>query len=74
MTGVQALERAAPDLPVQPGKVARREFESIRHGTQTVIAAFDGIVRNLVCGAIVTPMEGAYGNQERHPGRFAGGA
>jgi hypothetical protein len=31
-------------------------------------------VRNLVCGAIVTPMEGAYGNQERHPGRFAGGA
>ena len=42
MTGVQALERAAPDLPVQPGKVARREFESIRHGAQTVIAAFDG--------------------------------
>jgi hypothetical protein len=27
-----------------------------------------------VCWAIVTPMEGAYGNQERHPGRFAGGA
>ena len=28
----------------------------------------------IVCGAIVTPMEGAYGNQERDPGRFAGGA
>ena len=28
----------------------------------------------IVCGAIVTPMEGAYGNQERHPGQFAGGA
>ena len=41
MTGVQALERAAPDLPMQPGRVARREFEYIRHGTQTVIAAFD---------------------------------
>src|SRR5438128_6025383 len=41
MTGVQALERAAPDLPMQPGKVARREFEYIRHGTQTLIAAFD---------------------------------
>jgi hypothetical protein len=40
MTGVQALERAAPDLPVHPGKVARREFEYVRHGTQTVIAAF----------------------------------
>ena len=32
-----------------------------------------GTVRNLVCGAILTPMEGAYGNQEGHPGRFAGG-
>jgi len=33
-----------------------------------------GTVRNLVCGAIMTPMEGDYGNQERHPGRFTGGA
>ena len=41
MTGVQALERIAPDLPIAPGKVARREFEYRRHGTQTVIAAFD---------------------------------
>ena len=35
--------------------------------------AIRGTVRNLVCGAILTPMEGAYGNQEGHPGRFAGG-
>jgi len=41
MTGVQALERAAPSLPMLPGKVERREFEYVRHGTQTVIAAFD---------------------------------
>lgn len=41
MTGVQALERAAPLLPMKPGKVERREFEYIRHGTQTLIAAFD---------------------------------
>ena len=41
MTGVQALERAARDLPMQPGRPARREFEYIRHGTQTLIAAFD---------------------------------
>ena len=34
------------------------------------IMALPRTVRNLVCGAIVTPMEGAYGNQERHPGRF----
>lgn len=41
MTGIQALERAAPDLPMRPGKIRRREFEYIRHGTQTLIASFD---------------------------------
>jgi hypothetical protein len=41
MTGVQALERIAPELPMKPGTVARREYEYIRHGTQTLIAAFD---------------------------------
>jgi len=35
MTGIQALERLAPDLPLRPGKVQRREFEYIRLGTQT---------------------------------------
>ena len=51
MTGVQALERAAPDLPMQPCKVARREFEYIRHGTQTVIAAF-GVATGQVTASI----------------------
>lgn len=41
MTGIQALERKAPDLPMGPGKIQRREFEYIRHGTQTLIASFD---------------------------------
>lgn len=41
MTGIQALERAAPGLAMRPGLVERREFEYIRHGTQTLIAAFD---------------------------------
>ncbi len=41
MTGIQALERKAPDLPMRPGKIQRREFESSRHGTQTLIASFD---------------------------------
>jgi len=41
MTGIQALERLAPGLPMAPGKVERREFEYRRHGTQTLIAAFD---------------------------------
>src|SRR5271166_4323539 len=41
MTGIQALQRAAPSLPMKPGHVERREFEYIRHGTKALIAAFD---------------------------------
>jgi hypothetical protein len=41
MTGVQALERAAPTLPMRPGSAELREYEYIRHGTLTLIAAFD---------------------------------
>jgi transposase len=41
MTGVQALERKHPDLPMLPGKVERREFEYIRHGTLSFICNFD---------------------------------
>jgi transposase len=41
MTGIQALERAAPSLPMKPGHVERREFEYIRHGTKALIAAID---------------------------------
>lgn len=41
MTGVQALERQHPGLPLAPGKVERREFEYIRHGTQAFIVSFD---------------------------------
>ena len=40
LTGVQALERKHPGLPLTPGKVARREFEYIRHGTQALIINF----------------------------------
>lgn len=41
LTGVQALERKHPGLPLRPGKVERREFEYIRHGTQSFIFSFD---------------------------------
>jgi transposase len=37
MTGVQALERKYPGLPLAPGKVERREFEYLRHGTLSFI-------------------------------------
>lgn len=41
MTGIQAMQRAAPTLPMRPGLIERQEFEYIRHGTQTLIGAFD---------------------------------
>lgn len=41
LTGVQALERKHPDLPMQPGHVLRREFEYIRHGTLSWFINFD---------------------------------
>lgn len=51
MTGIQALERTAPGLPMRPGKVERREFEYRRHGTQTLIAAFD-VTTGKVAGVV----------------------
>ena len=41
MTGIQALERKSPDKPMKPDQPVKREFEYIRHGTQTLIASFD---------------------------------
>ncbi len=41
MSAIQTLERSAPTLPLRPGTDERREFEYIRHGTQSLIAAFD---------------------------------
>jgi len=41
MTGIQALERIAPDLPMREGKVQAIEFEYKRHGTQTLIAGMN---------------------------------
>lgn len=53
MTGIQAKERKAKDLPMRPGKRERREFEYIRHGTQTLIASFD-----VVSGQVIHPTIG----------------
>ncbi|MBT7082538.1 MAG: IS630 family transposase [Chloroflexi bacterium] len=48
MTGVQALERKHPDLPMSAGKVERREFEYKRHGTLSFTCNFD-----VACGELV---------------------
>lgn len=53
MTGIQALERMHPDLPMRPGKIQRREFEYKRHGTQTLIANLD-----VASGRMISPTIG----------------
>jgi transposase len=50
MTGVQALERKHPGLPMAAGKVAAREFEYLRHGTRAFILNFD-----VATGQVVAP-------------------
>ena len=40
-TGIQALERTHPDIPMRPGKTCLREYEYIRHGTLCLLAARD---------------------------------
>jgi transposase len=40
-TGIQAIQRKHADRAPQPGRVRRREFEYIRHGTQALTAALD---------------------------------
>jgi len=53
MTGIQALERAAPTKPMRPGCPERREHEYIRHGTLSLIANF-----NVATGAVLAPSLG----------------
>jgi len=53
MTGIQALERAAPTKPMRPGCPERREHEYIRHGTLSLIADF-----NVATGAVLAPALG----------------
>ena len=53
MTGIQALERIHPSLPMGPGQVERVEFEYERHGTQSLIANLD-----VATGQIMAPSIG----------------
>jgi transposase len=54
MTGIQALQRVATTLPMQPGRVECREFEYKRHGTTTLIGNF-----HVVTGQLLAPTLGA---------------
>ena len=59
LTGVQALERKHPDLPMQPDHVLRREFEYIRHGTVSWFINFD-----VVSGHVIEPSWGPTRTEE----------
>jgi len=40
-TSIQAKERRAPTTPAAPGRAPRQEFEYVRHGTASLMAAFE---------------------------------
>jgi hypothetical protein len=50
-TGIQALEREAPTIPMSPGKVERMEYNYERHGTTNLFGNL-----NVATGEIVAPM------------------
>lgn len=53
MTGLQALERTAPDKGLAPGQIVRQEFEYVRHGTTTLISNLD-----VTTGELIVPTLG----------------
>jgi putative transposase len=66
MTGVQALERKHPNLPMQPdspevpgGRVERQEFEYIRHGTLSFFVNLD-----VPTGKVIAPSSGKTRKEE----------
>lgn len=59
MTGIQALERKYPTKTVKPDFVERREFEYIRHGTQSLIGNFE-----VATGKVVLPYINATRTEE----------
>lgn len=52
MTGVQALERTAKTIPMQPGRPERMEFEYKRHGTVCLIGNWDVVEGQMIAPTI----------------------
>ncbi len=52
MTGIQALERLYPTLPMTSGQVERQEFEYERHGTRALIASLEVALGTLIAPSI----------------------
>ena len=56
---IQALDRTAPMLPLQPGLPERRTHDYIRHGTTTLFAAL-----NIATGAVTARCQPRHRHQE----------
>ncbi len=52
-TGIQALEKQHPTMPMKVGQIERREFNYIRHGTQVLIGNLE-----IATGKSITPTVG----------------
>ena len=52
-TGIQALERNAPDLPMRAGSCRKHEYEYTRHGTLCLMANWD-VVEGKVCSHTIS--------------------
>ena len=58
-TGIQAKSRKHPTQPVRSGRIERREFEYVRHGTASLIAALD-VATGKVAATDVTRNDSAH--------------
>jgi transposase len=56
---IQALDRTAPILPMQPGLAERRSHDYVRHGTTTLFAALE-----IATGKLTTAMKPRHRHQE----------
>jgi hypothetical protein len=69
MTGIQALERLHPTLPLRPGQPERQEFEYERHGTRALIASLE-----VALGSLITPANRSNSHRDgfcrSHPQRY----
>ena len=54
LTGVHAPEHLHPGPPMAPGRVERREFEYVGHGTRAFI-----LNRDVITGQVIAPTSGA---------------
>lgn len=58
-TGIQALQRNAPNLPLRAGCVRKQEYEYTRHGTVCLMANWD-----VAEGKVISPTIGETRNEE----------